>query len=243
MWTIAKSMNLVPRNNSGKIQFFKGRLEQWADRAVEIGTSDAAVADLSEKTAIARQAYMEQQAAIQAARAATLRLNNAIDDMASAGASIIMQIKSKARLDGNEIYSEASISPPDKRSPIAEPGKPYMFTTNLDQIGILTLKWKCDNPRGSKGTMYQVFRQIVPMGGSPGKFEYIGKSGTKKFVDSTIPMGAGGQITYQVQAIRSTKSGPAAFHTVNFGVTDSFIRMMQQRIQHTKTEGAEKVAA
>jgi hypothetical protein len=40
----------------------------------------------------------------------------------------------------------------------------------------------------------------------------------KAFIDSTLPLGAGeGVVTYQVTAVRSTKTGMPGQVTVNFG--------------------------
>lgn len=205
-------MNVVPKNLVDRIEFYEGHMEPWGDHAVEIGTSPAEVADLASKTAAAREAYAQQQTAQSAARAATLRLKLAVDDMAGAGASIILQIRARAGGDGDGVYSLASIGPPAKRSPKGEPGRPDRLAWGLGQEGALTLTWKCRNPRGSKGTIYQVWRR---MDGGP--LEYLGQSGTKRFVDATVPQGTA-RITYQIQAVRSTAVGPWAMFNVNFGV-------------------------
>jgi len=62
--------------------------------------------------------------------------------------------------------------------------------------------------------MYTVSRRI----GVDGPFVQLGLSGKKRFVDDTIPAGTS-QIVYQIQAIRSTRVGPAAQFNVNFGTT------------------------
>lgn len=104
---------------------------------------------------------------------------------------------------------------PAKRQPMPAPGKPDKFKLVLSQSGSLTISWVCDNPRGSKGTIYQVSRRIDGPGGQ-GPFEYVGSAGVKRFVDVTLPAGAT-NITYRVQAIRSTKVGPVAEYNVNIG--------------------------
>ena len=47
------------------------------------------------------------------------------------------------------------------------------------------MKWKCSNPRGATGTVYQIWRQI----GVTGELEYMGGVGEKKYTDSTVPPG------------------------------------------------------
>ena len=88
--------------------------------------------------------------------------------------------------------------------------------SELRQDGSLVLRWTCRNPRGAAGTMYQVYRRI----GMTGPFKYLGGSGSKRFVDETIPAGSA-QLTYQIRARRSTAVGPWALFNVNFGSNSS----------------------
>ena len=153
------------------------------------------------------------QVAINAARSATLGLQLAVEAMAKAGANIISQIRVKASTDDG-VYPLALIDAPAKASPIGEPGKPTRFSVELSQVGSLTLKWKCKNPKGSVGTMYQIWRRI-----GTGELTYLGCVGVKMFVDDALPAGAS-EVMYQVQAFRSTKAGPWAQFNVNFNGTN-----------------------
>ena len=53
-----------------------------------------------------------------------------------------------------------------------------------------------------------------------GDATYIGDAGAKRFVDATVPAGTA-QVTYQIQAIRSTAAGAWATFVVNIGVGSS----------------------
>ena len=97
-------------------------------------------------------------------------------------------------------------------APMPAPGTPTRFGITLSPLGSLELSWKCANPRGSTGTMYEVWRRI---GG--GELTYLGGSGKKRFTDNTLPAGSS-NVMYQVQAVRSTKRGECAQYNVNFGV-------------------------
>lgn len=99
-------------------------------------------------------------------------------------------------------------------TPVGDPGTPEALDVALDGAGGLILKWKCPNPAGSVGTMYQVYRRVTPTG----EFTYLGGSGEKKFTDSTIPAGSS-QVTYKIQAVRSTAVGLWAQFNVLFGVS------------------------
>jgi hypothetical protein len=206
-------MSVVPADITARIEFFEAHEATWASHADEIGASTIEVAALADKTASARAALEAQHAAQQAARAATLRLHLAVAAMKQAGSDIIQKIRVKAATDGEGVYALASIPAPARPSPLPPPGKPTNFTFELSQVGTLTLRWACPNPRGAQGTVYQVARRV----GSSGAFEVIGMSGLRRFVDQTLPAGAA-SVTYQVVAIRSTTVGAAGQFTVNFGV-------------------------
>jgi hypothetical protein len=226
-------MSLVPDAKADKITFFQSRIASWTDHAAEIGTSPEAVADLMGKTNDARAALIEQGAAQDAAQSATLRLNIAIDAMATAGANIIKQIRTQAATTGDGgVYSLANIPPPAEPSPIGAPGQPVQFSFKVDAMGVLFLKWKCKNPQGAVGTMYQVSRRI----GTNSDFTYIGGSGTKSFIDDTLPAGTA-TVVYRIQAVRSTKVGPAATFNVNFGVSGAQARTIAIH-QTTQTKKA-----
>jgi hypothetical protein len=209
------AMRLVPKSKAPQIQFFETHVPKWAAAPEQIGTTAAEVAALADSTAIARAAYREQYAAIQAARSATVKLNQALADMKTRGAAIIHQIRGKATLaSDNSVYVLASISPPDAPSKIAKPGTPYRFEFSLDAIGALRLKWQCKNPRGSVGTMYRVSRQL----GGVGEFVFLGVTGTKRFVDQTVPAGVR-SVMYEIRAMRTTGVGDVATFNVNFGTS------------------------
>lgn len=101
----------------------------------------------------------------------------------------------------------------DKRSPIPPPGKPGRFKITLDGNGGLLLTWTCDNPKGSRGTIYQIWRRT-----DSGEKVFLGVTPVKRFLDSTMPAGTT-NLVYYVQAVRSKTTGPMAEFHVEFGVT------------------------
>lgn len=205
-------MRLVPEDNDGKITFFKAHVGRWMEHAGQIGTTPEEIALLQAEVDAARLALIEQSAAQDAARSATLRMNLAIEQMSRRGAMIVGQIRAAARRGGDQVYTLAVIPPPESASTIAPPGDPTAFTSDIDQVGWLTLRWKCKNPRGSSGTMYQVTRQLD----GAGPFDHLATVGKKVFVDRSIPLGTK-FANYAVQAIRSTRVGAATRHSVYFG--------------------------
>src|SRR5688572_3148995 len=113
--------------------------------------------------------------------------------------------------------------------PVTELGTPTDCKVSLEATGAVTLKWKCASPRAT-GMVYQVFRRI-----GEGEFDYLGGTGEKKITDNTLPMGSS-QVVYQIQAVRSTATGPWAQFNVNFGTTSSGAMMVQSVTQSTPTK-------
>jgi hypothetical protein len=102
-------------------------------------------------------------------------------------------------------------------TPMGPLGQARNFKVVLDPAsGIVNLTWKCTNPRGATGAVYQLYRRL----GSTGDFQYMGGVGEKKYTDAAVPSGTA-QVQYQIQAVRSTSVGPWALCIVNFGTGNS----------------------
>ena len=207
-------MSVVPATRIGKVEFYENHNAGWLTNATALGTTSGAVTALTTLTTAARDAYNEQQVAQAAARAKTLAFNNAVDAMARAGSDIIKQVRAKAATAGDGVYVLAQIPAPALPSPVGTPGTPYRFQAALKPNGSVELKWKCDNPAGCTGVIYQVFRKVE----STGEYVYVGGVGTREFVDATVPAGVP-TVMYQIQGTRTTAVGDAAEFVVNFGVS------------------------
>jgi hypothetical protein len=207
-------MSIVPNTDIGKLTFYEAHIAGWTSNATQIGLVAADCTALSGLITSARKAYDNQQTALQAARAATMNMHNAVLAMHALGSADIAKIKAYADTTHNpNVYPLASIPAPASPSPVGPPGTPTDFSVSLTQDGAVVLKWKCANPAGASGTVYEVRRRIE----SEGTFAYLGSVGSKTFTDDTLPAGSSG-VTYQITAIRSTKRGDPAQFNVNFGV-------------------------
>jgi hypothetical protein len=207
-------MNIVPNTPIGKITFYEAHIAKWTTRAAQIGLSSADCTALAALIEDARKAFDEQQVAMTASKSSTMTMQNAVRAMHALGAADIAKIKAFAEAtDDPNVYPLADIPAPASPSPVGPPGTPTDFTVGLEQTGAVTLRWKCPNPPGSVGTVYEVRRRVGPAG----SFGYLGSQGTRVFTDDTLPAGSTG-VTYQITAIRSTSRGPAAQFNVNFGV-------------------------
>jgi hypothetical protein len=205
--------SILPHGPVQRVEFFESRQDDWQANATGIGTTTTAVTALTAKVTAARDAYNAQQLAFAQAKAATQTFKDAVAAMTLAGTEIIKAVKAKAATGGNAVYTLALLPVPATPTPVPPPGTPTDFTATLNPDGSLKLKWKCANPAGSSGTIYQVSRKV----GTAGAFTVVGGSGLKTFDDATVPAGVAA-VTYQVQAVRSTAAGVPAQFVVNFGV-------------------------
>jgi hypothetical protein len=206
-------MSIVPDTNIGKIEFYEAHIPVWTGSPGSVGLLPADCTALQTLIQNARKAYNDQQAAASASKAATTAMHNAVKAMHALGSSDIMKIKSYAEGPGGmDVYAKAQIPPPATPTPVGPPGTPTDFVVTLMQDGSVMLKWKCNNPSGASGTVYNVRRKI-----GSGAFEYLDSVGSKMFTDATIPSGSTG-VTYEITASRSTVRGMPAQFNVNFGV-------------------------
>lgn len=216
-------MAIVPDDRLGKIEFYEAHMTPWTTNALAIGLTSTSVTALGALVTAARTAYNNAEAARQAAKAATQSFYDAVRAMHSgpgAGSDMIETIKNYAQSKNlPNVYVLAQIPPPATPGTTPPPGTPFDFTVGLLQNGSLELKWKCNNPSGTSGTIYEVSRRVG--GATTGPFQYVGPTGVKSIIDDTVPSNSG-PITYQITAIRSTRGGvergnPGQF-TVTFGM-------------------------
>jgi hypothetical protein len=207
-------MSTVPKTRIGRIEFYEAHLGAWGASAASIGLDPEAVAAFAAEVAQARAAHGGALMARDAARAATNQFHNSSAGMAETGASLIAAIRSFAETSGDRsVYALGQLAPPAAPSAAPPPGTPDEFRAMLLRSGAVRLTWKCANPRGIGGTMYEVHRSV----GEGGAMAFLGTIGLKSFTDGTLPRGAGAAV-YEVIAVRSTRKGNPARFTVNLGV-------------------------
>lgn len=214
-------MGVVPDSRLGKIEFYEAHVAPWTANATAIGLTAASVTALSSATVNARKAYDDHIAAQNAAKAATQDFYDKVRDMHNApgaGADMIQTIKTfAATTDNPNVYVLAQIPAPQAPSTPPPPGTPFELSVGLLGNGALALKWKCNNPSGTTGTIYEVRRAVA--GGS---MLFVGASGVKSFNDDSLPAGTATPVTYEITAVRSTARGNPAQFVVNFGTGGGF---------------------
>src|SRR5688500_13401041 len=214
-------MPIVPETRVGKIDFYNVHVPVWAQDPASIGLTGDAVDQLRQLVDEAQAAFVQHLAAEQAALAATQRFHGAVRRMHAGGggvvggATLLQIIKAYAQTTGDDgVYTRASIPAPTKPGrpgSAPAPGRPYRFTVKLHQIGEIELTWKCDNPDGTAGTIYQVRRAV-----DDGRLAVLAMVGEKRLLDRTLPPGTK-TCTYEVTAVRSTGKGASASYTFQFG--------------------------
>ncbi|CAG0971315.1 hypothetical protein PHYC_01264 [Phycisphaerales bacterium] len=208
-------MRVIPKTPREQIAFLTIHLPAWAQEPGAIGLSPAEIAGLQELLDAARDLQMRAADARDAARGATASFNDAAGRMRDAAARAVAKIKATAAGD-QAVYSAAMIPQPAPGSPVPAPGKPFKPAFTLVGGGCVRLTWKCRNPRGSDGTMYQIERAV----GGTREFTHLATVGEKSFTDTTLPRGAA-EVEYRVTAIRSTRRGEAAGFVLTFGVDEA----------------------
>ncbi len=209
-------MALIPSSLEEQIIFFETHLPLWAVAPAAIGLSAGQVTSLSTATTAARAAFSGAEGARMASKNATQNFYNKTGTMTELGTDLIKIIRAFADVqDDPNVYVLSGIPAPQPGQPVPPPGTPTNIRVELLQGGAVKLFWKCPNPPGAPGTVYEVQRLIgAPTGSNVPVI--LGTVGKREFTDLTLPRGAAGDeagITYTITAIRSqTRGNPMEFN-------------------------------
>ena len=208
-------MPIVPTRVQDLLQFADDHYNVWLTNAVNVGLLPAQATAFKTAATTARADFNTAMAAEQARKAATITSNASIRTLRTKAADTLALIKAFAenQANPNAVYALAQIPAPAAPSPAPPPGKPTDLIVTLMENGVLGLKWKCPNPVGTQGTIYEVLRKASPT--SP--FVFIGASGQRSFDDDGVFAGST-NLVYQITAVRSTLRGMPAQFNINFGI-------------------------
>jgi hypothetical protein len=207
-------MSIVPRKDDQLLAWTTLRSNLWLADPGSIGLTTGQVTAYRNTVITAQENFNTRAAAAAAAKAATTANRESLQQLRRSTAELLNFIKAYALSQPNPgaVYAAAQIPPPGQPSPVPPPGTPFDFRVELLQSGAITLRWKCANPAGGTGTLYEVRRRD----GFSGPFAFVGASGQRSFTDETLPAGVAA-VVYQVTAVRSTTRGNPAQFIVNFG--------------------------
>lgn len=217
-------MGIIPARRDEQLLWMKQHAPVWETNAVAVGLTPAQASGFQAMVDSAQDAATARQDAAYAAKAATTTQNAAIGTARERAGELLAVIKAFAEQAANPatVYATAQIPPPAEPGPTPAPGTPFDPRVELLQGGAIVISWKCANPEGTSGTIYEVRRSLT---GSGGTLTLIGASGVKEFTDDTIPFGSGA-VTYEVTGVRSTRRGLPAQFNVNFGVNGPGLSVM-----------------
>lgn len=197
------------------LQWCKTHTDVFVNNAAAIGLSPASAAAFSSAYDAARAAVDDQDAAKEAAKAATQEAQARLDDLLASASQTVGTIRIFAESTNNPtVYAVAQITPPQPPTAVPPPNPATDLSATLDaNTGNITLRWKATQPEGAAGTTYSIFRRAQ----GQADFVILGSSGKKSFVDQTFFAGPD-SVEYKIQAVRSGILGPmSATLSVSFG--------------------------
>jgi len=205
----------IPRTMAEFVEFMGQKGPRWKAQFAAIGLTNAQGTLIDTAATKLLAAYKERVDAEQALKNAVLLLKESAGESRELATNYLRVIDSFAALSAAPavVFAAADVPPPADPKPVPAPGLPESFKVTLDQTGALNLSWKCPNPVGSAGVIYEIKRRL----GTSGAYSFIGASGQRKFTDNTLPSG-NATVGYQIQAVRTTVRGPVAQFNVNFGM-------------------------
>lgn len=206
----------VPRKLEEFMTFLTAHANLWDVNHTALGLSTSQTQAYKTAATGAQALYATQVAAQEAAKSATIKQQVATASVRTMTADLIRSIIAFAdqQADPAAVYALGQIAPPSPATPIAPPGTPSDFVCTLMPTGELELSWKCPNPEGATGTVYEVKRRI-----GSGGVTYVGVTGERKFTDDTVPSSAAVPgVTYFITGVRSTARGVTSQFLVSFGI-------------------------
>ncbi|QQS09381.1 MAG: hypothetical protein IPK69_01790 [Phycisphaerales bacterium] len=200
------------------LQWCKTHADVFVNNAASIGLSPATASSFASAYDAARAAVDDQDAAKEAAKAATQEALEKVRLLQESAALTVATIRLFAEsTDNPTVYNVAQITPPQPPTAVPAPNAATDLSAALDaNTGNITIRWKATQPEGANGTTYTIFRRAA----GEADFAPLGSSGRKSFVDETFFAGPD-SVEYKVQAVRSGILGPmSATLLVSFGRTN-----------------------
>ncbi len=225
-------MAVLPNSTIRMIEWFEQRIPVWTANPSAIGLTLPQVTQLMTRTAAARTAYQNAQAARNESKSKTVLLTDAAGSLRNYGADLIKTIKAYAETTNDPtVYAEADVPPPAAPSPLGPPGTPTDIVTTINNRGFVEIRWKADNAANSTGAYFKIERRLD----GEQAFRLLGTTGLKTFTDESIPAGTL-QATYIITPLRGDAAGePSEQFVVPFAAQAG--QAGQQAAQHNGQQG------
>jgi hypothetical protein len=208
-------MATIPDKIAERLAFFEYHLPVWAADPALIGLNAAQISDLAIRTAAARTAFDDAQAARSVSRAKTVSQTEAMGDMSNLGSDLVKTIRAFAETTDNvNVYSVAEIPPPAPPTPTGPPEVPTNIDASINNFGEIKVSWKASR---AAGTQFIIQRQLKSVDGTLGNWTFAGSSVSNDYTDNTVPTGFAA-VNYRVYAQRPGGQSDASITvTLNFG--------------------------
>ena len=233
-------MSVIPRSTVEMIEWVALRAPIWVTNAPGLGLTTVQATAVQTAATAAQGALATRDMAESELRSANEALRGDARDLREVASDAVQLIRifAENQAKPSTVYALAQIPAPAAPSPIPPPGVPSDFVVNLLQTGDLGLSWKCQNPPGSRGTVYLIERRL----NAGGSYTFRAAVGERKFVDNTIPFGTD-QIDYRITAQRSDATGDPAIWTVRFGMGGGGATYSVEQIENDGSAPSAKLAA
>ncbi|HYD02520.1 MAG TPA: hypothetical protein VEB22_14930 [Phycisphaerales bacterium] len=198
----------VPSDNDALLVFGNDHAPVFITNAVAIGLTVAQANAFDTANKDMQAAWIAYNKAKQGLKDAANAWKDARGDFRTLAVADCGLIKNFAERQPNpaHIYALAQIPAPSPRTPSVPPATATDLRATLDtETGELTVRWSATQPKSVSGVVYQVQRVL----GSAGTFATVGLTGTKSFIDASIPAGTA-RIQYRVIGQRGGLVSPAS---------------------------------
>ncbi|MEO1279147.1 MAG: hypothetical protein AAFV77_09340 [Planctomycetota bacterium] len=165
-----------------------------------IGLSEAGVDAFVANSDAARAAFVDAERAREAYEAALLRKRLAIADLRQSFGATTATIDAFAKATRDRgVYAIAQLDAPETPGRRPRPNAPQITSVTPLHYGPIELRY---TPRGDR-VFYEIERQVTPLDGPPGDWEFVASTGHRRWRDRRVPAGVR-QIFYRVRARRTT---------------------------------------
>ncbi|OAB60711.1 hypothetical protein AY599_25145 [Leptolyngbya valderiana BDU 20041] len=207
----------MPRTEAEFVPWLKDHVAIWQGNQgtpPDIGLSAAQVAAVAGLSTTLEEKYQQLKDLKAQKKAARVEKDTALALARAMVGGDIEIIDGYAKTTGDpDVYARAQIDPPRDRTPRSEAPIPTNLSTDTTTSGDVVFTFKASK---AGGAVFEVQRQLVPVGELPGAWQSLGTIGDKEYVDQNVPSGLA-QINYRVRTILTTGivgqwSFPAPFY-------------------------------
>ncbi len=231
----------VPRSEAEFVPWLKDHVTIWQGNQgtpPDIGLSAAQIAAVAGLSATLEEKYQQLKDLKSLKKAARVEKDTALALARAMVGGDIELIDGYAKTTGDpDVYARAQIDPPRSGTPRSEAPIPTNLSTDTTTSGDVVFTFAASK---AGGAVFEVQRQLVPVGELPGAWQSLGTIGDKEYVDSNVPTGLA-QINYRVRTILTTGivgqwSFPAPFY---FGSGNQETPQAAQSAATSDPEGGE----